>query len=97
MQQFLVASNPDPTLPPEKPRPTGNRLLVVAWDGRRLAFPADEVHGTHRFHPGEMTDPPATLGGAALTFTRGVFAWNDKTVGLLNPELLLSTLNRNLL
>lgn len=80
----------------EKLRTSYDRLLVVLWDGKRLVFPADEVHGICRFYPEELAAPPATTARAGLTFIQGVFSWQQKMIGLLEPESLFSTLNRGL-
>lgn len=81
---------------PEELRSYYGRLLILMWDGARLAFPADEVHGIHRLHPEDATHPPMMTAQAALTFTRGVFSCQQKMVGLLDPEPLFSILNRSL-
>ena len=86
----------DPGASAEKLRTYYDRLLVIVWDNRRLVFPADEVYGIHRFQSEETTPPPATLAKAALTFTQAIFPWQEKMVGLIEPELLVSTLNRSL-
>jgi chemotaxis-related protein WspD len=80
----------------DKLRSYYGRLLVFSWEGNRLTFPADEVHGIHRLPPEEVTRPPRMTARAALAYTQGVFAWKQRQVGLLDPELLFSTLNRNL-
>jgi chemotaxis-related protein WspD len=72
------------------------RLLVANWDGSRLVFPVDEVHGIHRVHDDELRAPPATVAKSALSCTRSVFPWCERTVGLLDAEVLFATLNRNL-
>jgi chemotaxis-related protein WspD len=81
---------------PERLRAFHNRLLVTLWDGKRLAFPADDVHGICRIQAEELTPPPATVAKAASTFTQGLFAWQGRMVGLLEPELFFLTLNRSL-
>lgn len=94
-----------------------DRLLVAVWDGQRLVFPVDEVHGVQRVHEAELREPPSTVAQAARRCSRGVFAWpgpwnsgggsgggpggsystgQDRTVGLLDADLLFSTLNRQL-
>jgi len=80
----------------EKLRTFYDRLLVVNWENKRLAFPANEVRGIHRFGPDELAHPPSTVTRAALTFTRGILTWRDRLVGLLDPDLLFTTLNRSL-
>ena len=72
------------------------RLLVTHWDGHRLVFPVDEVHGILRVHHDELREPPATVAKSTISCTRRVFSWREHTVGLLDAEVLFSTLNRNL-
>ncbi len=72
------------------------RLLVAAWQGNRFVFPADEVHGTLRLQPQELQEPPATVARAQPTYSRGIFRWEQRTVGLLDRELLFPSLSRSL-
>jgi chemotaxis-related protein WspD len=69
---------------------------VAKWDGHRFVFPADEVRGIHRFQTPELHEPPATLAKSRLSYTRGILYWQDRTVGLLDADLLFSSLNRSL-
>jgi chemotaxis-related protein WspD len=73
-----------------------DRLLVAVWDGKRLVFPVDEVHGVQRVHEAELREPPATVAQATQRCSRGVFAWRQRTVGVLDADLLFATLNRQL-
>jgi chemotaxis-related protein WspD len=80
---------------PPKTRVSG-RLLVIERDGGRAVCPVDEVCGIARFHPRDLTTVPATIAKAASTYTRSLLSWADKSVGLLDDELLLHTVNRNM-
>jgi chemotaxis-related protein WspD len=80
----------------EKLRTFYDSLLVVEWDGKRLVIPVDKVVGIHRVAPEALTPPPTTNAKASSTFTQGLFARQKTMVGLLDPELLFSTLNRSL-
>jgi chemotaxis-related protein WspD len=71
------------------------RLLVVDRDGSRLAFPVDAVRGVVRYDPRELKPLPATLKNAADAFTLGLLAWQEKTVGCLDAELLFYKLNKS--
>jgi chemotaxis-related protein WspD len=73
-----------------------DRLLVAKWNSHRFVFPADEVRGIHRFQTPELQEPPATLAKSKLSYTRGILCWQDRTVGLLDADLLFSSLNRSL-
>jgi chemotaxis-related protein WspD len=75
---------------------TRQRLLVVNRNGDRVAFPVDQVHGTHRFHPRELKEVPATIAKAVATYIRAILPWGEKTVGMLDDELLLYSVNHNL-
>jgi chemotaxis-related protein WspD len=77
-------------------RTTYDRLLVTNWEGSRLVFPVDEVHGTHKFEANEVHDPPATVAKSRPSYTHGIFLWHQRPVGLLDPSLLFSALNRSL-
>ena len=82
--------------PHETPRTTYDRLLVAHWDGHRCVFPADEVRGILRFQTSELQEPPATLAKSRLSYTQGILRWQDRAVGLLDADLLFSSLNRSL-
>jgi chemotaxis-related protein WspD len=80
----------------ETARTTYDRLLVAKWDGYRFVFPADEVRGILRFQTPELQEPPATLAKSRLSYTQGILHWQGRTVGLLDADLLFSSLNRSL-
>jgi chemotaxis-related protein WspD len=80
----------------EKTRSTYDRMLVSNWDGKRLVFPVDEIHGIHRYHTSEVQEAPATISHAAVSYTHGILSWRGRTVGLLDADVLFSTLNRSL-
>jgi len=70
------------------------RLLVISHGDHRFAFPADEVHGTHRFDPRTLKEVPATVSKA--TYTRKILGWEGKSVACLDPALLIAAFNRSL-
>lgn len=85
------------TAPAEK----GDRLrhpqvLVASWEGRSLAFPVDEVMGVHRYQRSQLQAVPATVAKAAATYTKSMLPWRDKSIGLLDDQLLFYSINRNL-
>jgi chemotaxis-related protein WspD len=72
------------------------RLAVMLREGDRFVFGADEIAGIHRFDDVEVGPVPATLAHAQAPYTRGIFMWRDRPVGLLDDQLLFYTLNRTL-
>ena len=80
--------------PFERTRASYNRLLVASWQGERLVFPVDEVHGIHRFQARELREPPASKN--ETSFAQGIFLWERRPVGFLDPALLFPALHRSL-
>jgi chemotaxis-related protein WspD len=78
-----------PTLAPE-------RLLVVRRDADRWVFPVDAVEKVVRVARDGIGPPPATVGRAAAHLSRGVFAWEGRTVGLLDDGRLFEALRARL-
>ena len=72
------------------------RMIVIGSPGRRVAFPADEVHGIHRFYRSDQTAPPATLTRAARSFCRATLAWNGLLVGALDAPVLLRAIDASI-
>jgi len=72
------------------------RLVVIHDQDSRIVFPVDEVHGIHRFHPGELTEVPATVAKATATHTKAMLPWENRAIGCLDEQLLFYTLNRSL-
>ncbi len=72
------------------------RLVVISREGHRVGFPADEVHGIHRFPASELLPVPATVARAAASYTRAILTWRERAVGCLDDGLLFYTLNRSL-
>lgn len=78
----------------EKSGDDRRRLLVVQCEGRRAAFPADEVHGIHRYHPQILQEVPATVAKTAARYTMAMLPWQGTTVGRLDEEVIFHTLDR---
>jgi chemotaxis-related protein WspD len=72
------------------------RLLVLRQEGSRLAFPVDEVHGTHRFNRGDLKPVPTTVAKAGASYSQAMLPWREQAVGLLDAQLLFHSLNRSL-
>jgi chemotaxis-related protein WspD len=84
-------------LPPsDQLRRQYRRLLVADWDGKRIAFPVDEVRGIYRYQAQELKEPPNTLARSGLGYTQGVFHWEGNPVNLLGADRLFSCVDRSL-
>lgn len=77
-------------------RATQPRLLRIRRDDIRAVCPVDEVHGVHRFPISAVRDIPDTLARATGRHSRSLVPWNDRSVALLDEQLLFATLKRSL-
>ncbi|KVN79767.1 chemotaxis protein CheW [Burkholderia ubonensis] len=78
------------------PRHAHARLLVVEHRGDTVALPVDEVEGVLRFAASALLPAPTTLAHAATMHTRGLLAWRDTTLGLLDTDRVFDSLARSL-
>lgn len=86
----------DPLFPLTIARSNYQRLLVLQSDNSRLAFPVDEVHGPQRVHPRELKALPSAAPRDTVRFVQALIQWEDRAAGLLDPQLLFSTLQGSL-
>jgi chemotaxis-related protein WspD len=75
---------------------TYRRLLIIQWETTRWAILVDEIQGPCRFSPQNLRTSPASLQHPSPSYTQGLLSWQNRSVGLLDPELVLSALNRSL-
>lgn len=69
----------------EQNNPAKNKLIVVTYDGKALAFKVDEVLEMCDFDEDKITDTPVIAKTAKTAYVRGVANKQGKLVLLLNP------------
>ncbi len=72
------------------------RMIVVAKDRDRWVFITDEMDGIYRLQS-QLFNAPATVAKRSESYNHKVFIWNDRQVGLLDPDLLFYSLSRRVL
>lgn len=74
------------------------RLLILAAQGGNVVAPVDEVLGIHAFAEQTLDAASASQAGNAASgkFTRGVLQWQQRSVRLLDEDLLLHAVIRSL-
>jgi chemotaxis-related protein WspD len=72
------------------------RMVVAGREGSRFVFPVEEVHGIHWFNPNDLKAVPSTVAKPQATYFKGIFLWQNKSVGCLDDKLLFDTLNEDL-
>jgi chemotaxis-related protein WspD len=79
--------------PPEHPPADASpRLLVVRVAAEGWVFPVDQVDRVRRVAIATVTPTPPTLGRAAARLTRGVFARDGRSIGLLDEVRVFQAL-----
>jgi chemotaxis-related protein WspD len=71
------------------------RLLVIERKGDRWAFVASAVLGIYRVPTSQFKNVPVTVAKSASSFTRTVFALDDRNVGLLDEQQVFDALRRS--
>lgn len=71
------------------------RLLLAEKNGARWVFLADAVDDILHFPAADLGRVPATVAAGPAAFTRGVFRWEDKAVGYLDPDRVFAALRRS--
>lgn len=71
-------------------------LIVIENEHQVWCFAVSELFGIHHFTPGSMENIPVTLTKSSSNYLKNVVTWKEKTVGLLDEELLFFSLRRNL-
>ncbi|MGH8779555.1 chemotaxis protein CheW [Paraburkholderia sp.] len=72
------------------------RMLVATHRNEPVVFPVDEVEGVVRFASSALMPVPPTLAQATAMHARGVLAWRDTTIGLLDTARVFDSLARSL-
>jgi chemotaxis-related protein WspD len=72
------------------------RLLVARHTAGVVVFAVDEVAGMERFLIRDLKDVPATVAQARASYTRALVPLGDRSIGLLDEELLFQAVERAL-
>jgi chemotaxis-related protein WspD len=91
-----VAPRPEAVPTRSRGRAAVPRLLVARGTAGAVVFPVDEVQGTERFRTRDLKDVPATVAHAQAAYTQALVPLGDRTVGLLDEQLLFYTVERAL-
>jgi chemotaxis-related protein WspD len=73
----------------------GRRWLVVQRAGARWVLVTDEVVDVEHVPADSLAPLPETVATGPAVMTRGVFPWNGRAVGLLDPDRLFAALKRS--
>jgi chemotaxis-related protein WspD len=77
------------------PLPRTARFLV-ARRTEDWVFPVDQVEGMHDVAQSDIDPVPATLTNVAVVYAQGLFRYNDKTIAIIDENLLFGNLLRSI-
>jgi len=72
------------------------RYIVMSDDGNLYAFPVSEVKDTLKYDTENLQKTPSTIDDGASNYIDGIIEYHDLHIGLLDTELIFSSLNRNI-
>jgi chemotaxis-related protein WspD len=78
------------------PHSRAARFLVARQGHLDWVFPVDQVDGMHDVAAEAIERPPATLDRVAVAYTRGLFRSGEKTVAVIDEDLLFGSLTRRI-
>jgi len=75
---------------------TYRRMVLLEHDGRDWVVPVSEIHGIHKYGDADIEAVPVTVSQSPNPYTIGLVRWQDRLLGLLDDELVISALTRRL-
>lgn len=73
------------------------RFVVIKQEGDHWVFPAEEVFGIHPLPEEKMEEAPVTVAISRQPFTKSIFRFRGRTIGLLDEELIFYKLTKDVL
>lgn len=72
------------------------RMIFIGKNDDRWVFQVDEVYGIHKIFKNELNEVPVTTSKSSVNHTKGIFAHENISVGLLDSEMLFKSLHRSI-
>lgn len=73
------------------------RTIVIEKSGNSWVFEADEIYGIHRVNSEDLRNVPAVNTKSTRAYTQAIIKWENRSINLLDDELLFYTLDRRIL
>jgi chemotaxis-related protein WspD len=74
-----------------------HRFFVIEQSRDRWVFPIDEIYGIHHVPVSALTASPAAIAQATEPYTQGVLNWKERSISVLDEELLFYRLSHKVL
>lgn len=73
-----------------------NRFIAIEKENQLWVFPADEIDGIHIWDLSHLQNVPMNISKSRANYLKGIFKDQNKSIGLLDEELIFYSLNRGL-
>lgn len=73
-----------------------DRMVAIIKEGERWVFPVDEMDGIYEWDLSKIENVPVTISKSSINYIKGIMKMKEKSVGLLDEELLFSSLKRSI-
>ena len=74
----------------------GARFVILEGSGLSWVFPVNEILDIYRYTPKQARNTPLTVSNTCASYIKNVFQFQDKLVGCLDDELIISALKRKI-
>jgi chemotaxis-related protein WspD len=73
-----------------------DRMIAISKEGELWVFPVNEIDGIYHWNLSEMENVPITISKSTINYVKGIMNMEHKRVGLIDEELLFSSLKRSI-
>jgi chemotaxis-related protein WspD len=73
-----------------------DRIVAIAKEGDLWVFPVEEIDGIYRWDLAQIENVPVNVSKSTADFVKGIMKMENKSVGLIDEELLFSSLKRSI-
>lgn len=73
-----------------------NRMVAIVKEGELWTFPVDEVDGVYEWDSLKIENVPIDFSKSVIDYVKGTMQMENKSVGLLDEELLFASLKRSI-
>jgi chemotaxis-related protein WspD len=72
-----------------------DRMVAIIKGGELWVFPVDEVDGIYSWNLSEIENVPVNISKSTANYIKGIIKMENRSIGLLDEELLFASLNRS--
>ncbi len=73
-----------------------DRMIAITKERDLWVFPVDEIDGIYNWDLSDIENAPVNISKSTTNYIKGILKVADKSIGLLDEELLFSSLKRSI-